>query len=158
MSNLNPSLNIHEKHIWIFEKSFLLKNHQYALPVVSEIFTSEKFVLENLQSIKSVLNNIKSKLKGYDIKEWNHHTYIRNPSFLVINLVRRSLNVEYPTQAFCKMFEILNEYNLIPKSMTSLNSLHLCEGPGAFVTSLNHYLRINNPEIEVNSLEKYPRV
>lgn len=56
-------------------------------------------------------------------------------------------------QAWCKFYELVSEYNLIPKEAArskSLYTLHLCEAPGAFVASLNHYLKLNHPEIVVS--------
>ena len=61
---------------------------------------------------------------------------------LIINTVKRSAYPELCTQAWCKFHEILSSYDVIkPRQNGEFNSLHLCEAPGAFVTSLNHYLQ-----------------
>jgi len=46
------------------------------------------------------------------------------------------------TQAWCKFYEILGTFPAIARlsSMRELNTVHLCEAPGAFVASLNHFL------------------
>jgi hypothetical protein len=44
-------------------------------------------------------------------------------------------------------------FDLVPHASVKagrLNSVHLCEAPGAFITSLNHYLKLHNPGIDVS--------
>jgi hypothetical protein len=56
-------------------------------------------------------------------------------------------------QAWCKFYENAMSFNLVPPASVKagrLNSVHLCEAPGAFITSLNHYLKLHNPGIDVS--------
>lgn len=44
-------------------------------------------------------------------------------------------------QGWTKLHEILWSFiNVVPESQLKFNSVHLCEAPGAFVASLNHFL------------------
>ena len=68
-----------------------------------------------------------------------------------------------------KFYEIFNTFDLIPEDAQrseKVRSLHLCEAPGAFVASLNHFLKSHyngmdwqwvantlNPYYEGNDLE-----
>lgn len=55
-------------------------------------------------------------------------------------------------QAWCKFYEILKNFPIIPDGNIQdkmLKSLHLCEAPGAFVCSLNHYLVSEYPNTQV---------
>ena len=55
-------------------------------------------------------------------------------------------------QAWCKFYENARSFILVPPTVVNtqcLNSVHLCEAPGAFITSLNHFLKLHNPGIEV---------
>ena len=50
------------------------------------------------------------------------------------------------TQAWCKFYEILSSYDIIQRGLYAkeakpFTSVHLCEAPGAFVTSLNHFMK-----------------
>ena len=63
----------------------------------------------------------------------------------VVSEIKSSYNAELCTQAWCKFHEILASYDVVLPSVLSqpearLNSIHLCEAPGAFITSLNHFL------------------
>ena len=46
------------------------------------------------------------------------------------------------TQAWCKFHEVLGTYPSIAElsAARELNTVHLCEAPGAFIASLNHFL------------------
>ncbi|XP_074038850.1 cap methyltransferase 2 isoform X2 [Leptinotarsa decemlineata] len=57
----------------------------------------------------------------------------------------------YSEMAWCKFYEILSQFPVVPLcaiSQHKLVSLHLCEAPGAFVCALNHYLTLNYPGLE----------
>ena len=44
-------------------------------------------------------------------------------------------------QGWTKLHELLWTFkDVVPESNLKLNSVHLCEAPGAFVASLNHFL------------------
>ena len=63
----------------------------------------------------------------------------------VVSEIKSRYNAELCTQAWCKFHEILASHDVVPPSVllqpkARLNSIHLCEAPGAFITSLNHYL------------------
>ena len=96
-----------------------------------------------LQHHKDELNNLKSQLSDKEIRQWHQHTSATHRSGLVMQHLRSQLHVELCTQAWCKFHEIISKYPIIPKSEESsrFTSVHLCEAPGAFVTSLNHYLK-----------------
>ena len=69
------------------------------------------------------------------------HTAYLNSASLIVPHLRDKLNVEVPTQAWPKMYEMLVEFHLIrSEHRERLISLHLCEAPGAFISALNHYL------------------
>lgn len=99
-----------------------------------------------LQELKASLNAVKNQLSDKDIQVWHQHTNSTNRAGRVITFIRLPVNAELCSQAWCKFFEILGTFNLLPEEALQngeLNSVHLCEAPGAFVTALNHYLIIN---------------
>lgn len=105
--------------------------------------------------MKNDLNEIKSKLNDYSLTKWSHHTRQRNKAGEVQWRLRKDVQPEFLTQAWCKFYENVSCFPLIAeKSIVDgrLDSVHLCEAPGAFVASLNHWLSLNAPEIKWNWL------
>ncbi|XP_034536562.1 cap-specific mRNA (nucleoside-2'-O-)-methyltransferase 2 [Notolabrus celidotus] len=99
-----------------------------------------------LQDLKVSLNAVKNQLSDKDVPVWHQHTNSTNRAGKVIAAVRSAAGAEICTQAWCKFYEILGTFNLIPVEALQngeLNTVHLCEAPGAFITSLNHYLKTN---------------
>ncbi|KAJ8247377.1 hypothetical protein GJAV_G00245690 [Gymnothorax javanicus] len=102
---------------------------------------------DRLQALKASLNEVKNQLSDKNLEIWHDHTSFTNRAGKVIAHVRAAANAEICTQAWCKFHEILCTFNLIPDSALQngeLNSVHLCEAPGAFIASLNHYLKSNS--------------
>ncbi|XP_035594682.1 cap-specific mRNA (nucleoside-2'-O-)-methyltransferase 2-like isoform X1 [Oncorhynchus keta] len=97
-----------------------------------------------LQTLKTSLNEVKNQLSDKDLDVWHQHTNSTNRAGKVIGTVRAASNAEICTQAWCKFYEILGTFNLLPEEALQsgeLNTVHLCEAPGAFIAALNHYLK-----------------
>lgn len=135
-----------------FNKKFKFSNDGYTLPG-AEVFFSTPDVQKHkgLQIIKSILNHVKSKLNDYQIEEWSRHTRQRNPAQQVLTHLKNVIHAEFVTQAFAKFYECVNAYPLFNNvnNETVFQSVHLCEAPGAFVSSLNHYMKSHHSNIEV---------
>ncbi|KAJ3619379.1 hypothetical protein MTP99_005064 [Tenebrio molitor] len=160
-------MNRSEKIRHLFEKKINFENNEnFALP--TEVYTCNKWSIPSFQSHKQELNNTKSLLNQFDLEEWSRHTRQRDYSSYVIRFVKQKFQAELVTQAWCKFYECLCNYPVIPKEAINLNffsSVHLCEAPGAFVSALNHYIASHsldlqwdwwanslNPDYEGNSL------
>uniref|UniRef100_G3PTM3 Cap-specific mRNA (nucleoside-2'-O-)-methyltransferase 2 n=1 Tax=Gasterosteus aculeatus aculeatus TaxID=481459 RepID=G3PTM3_GASAC len=97
-----------------------------------------------LQALKASLNGVKNQLSDKNVEVWHQHTNSTNRAGKVIAAVRSAANAEICTQAWCKFFEILGTFDLLPVEALQdgeLNTVHLCEAPGAFITALNHYTK-----------------
>ncbi|XP_061599987.1 cap-specific mRNA (nucleoside-2'-O-)-methyltransferase 2 [Cololabis saira] len=101
---------------------------------------------QRLQELKASLNAVKNQLSDKDVQVWHQHTSATNWAGKVIGAVRSAANAEICTQAWCKFYEILGTFPLLPKEalqVGELNTVHLCEAPGAFIAALNHYIKTN---------------
>lgn len=112
----------------------------WQLPEKTSLFMSSQWCDSELQTMKEDLNAIKSKLSDIDITQWHNHTQAMHRGGGILPFVRKNYKPELCTQAWCKFYEILGMFPSIVPELVALNSVHLCEAPGAFVTSLNHFM------------------
>lgn len=138
-----------------FNKKFEIKlrNDDIHLPSVQKFFSSSSAKKhKELQVIKQILNHVKSKLNDFKIQEWTKHTRSRNPAQQIIHHLRSEINGEFVTQAFAKFYECISAFPVIESTNFDgkLQSIHLCEAPGAFIASLNHFMKIHHDESEVS--------
>ncbi|XP_060074708.1 cap-specific mRNA (nucleoside-2'-O-)-methyltransferase 2-like [Ylistrum balloti] len=112
---------------------------RYKTPSLS-IRECEAWHIKETQQMKLALNAVKDKLSDKDISQWHQHTGQMNLAGTVISEIRESCKPELCTQAWCKFYEIVSTFQLTDFDNPEFNSVHLCEAPGAFITSLNHYL------------------
>lgn len=136
----------------LFEKSQHLPPFSWSMVDPALCFTTENWSDESLQKLKHNLNKCKSQLNDLNLEEWSAHTRKRNPAGEVGWRVRQVINPEFLTQAWTKFYECAFRYKIVPEEAVRDNklvSLHLCEAPGAFIASLNHYLRLHHEGIEV---------
>lgn len=138
----------------LFNKKYQFRfNSEWKIPEREAWFSAPPWKVRALESLKTRLNFHKSQLNDFSIEEWSSHTRRRNPAGEVGWKVRCSINPEFLTQAWTKFYECACTYSIVPKEATVLRqivSLHLCEAPGAFITSLNHYLKSNHQGMQVN--------
>ncbi|KAK3087534.1 hypothetical protein FSP39_007219 [Pinctada imbricata] len=120
------------------------KDIEWHLPNTQAVgSTCPVWTVTELQDLKLKLNNLKDKLSDKEISEWHSHTQFMNFAGNIVQDVRQQLHPELCTQAWCKFYEIISTYDLVDFDSSNFNTVHLCEAPGAFVTSLNHFLISN---------------
>ncbi|KAF4520681.1 hypothetical protein B566_EDAN006357 [Ephemera danica] len=117
----------------------------WKLPCVSTLFTGTPFQNSYLKILKCQLNKVKSQLNDYILDDWHRHTKATNPAGRILWTVKETCSPELLTQAWCKFYEIISTYDVVPQC-DEFSSLHLCEAPGAFVTALNHFLHVRHSE------------
>ncbi|XP_072935361.1 cap-specific mRNA (nucleoside-2'-O-)-methyltransferase 2 [Epargyreus clarus] len=147
----------------LFNKKFQFRfNSEWKLPERDLWFTAAPWKVKSLESLKSRLNFNKSQLNDFSIEEWSSHTRRRNPAGEVGWKLRCIVNPEFLTQAWTKFYECACTYNVVPLEAIAekqIVSLHLCEAPGAFITSLNHFLKLRHHELQwkwvANTLNPY---
>jgi len=125
----------------MFGKKYKFQSERWRLPEPSALFREEPFKVPKLLDLKKCLNSTKSKLDNKEIVSWHKHTTFTNRAGLIVSSLRKEFQPEMCTQAWAKFHEILSSFNIVPQSASRLNSVHLCEAPGAFIASLNHYLK-----------------
>lgn len=134
----------------LFKKKFQFTNEypqQWKLPDPNQIFQDPQYGFQQLLDIKKRLNATKSQLDEKEIISWQRHTKFSNRAATIIPAIRKQFNTELCTQGWTKLHEMLTIFNIVPDSMIRLNSLHLCEAPGAFITSLNHYIKTHRIDV-----------
>lgn len=142
-----------------FEKKFLFKkNSKWNLPDIQDLFQDNTLAIDvakhsKLQDVKKCLNTVKNKLNDYSLEIWSKHTHKRDPSGSIGWFLNKDIGAEFVTKAWCKFFECLNNYPIVQMDENhQFNSFHLCEAPGAFVASLNHYIKLNFDKFKVRQL------
>ncbi|XP_072135202.1 cap-specific mRNA (nucleoside-2'-O-)-methyltransferase 2 [Mobula birostris] len=140
----------------LFNKKFSFQKpegSQWVLPEAHDAPSGQLQLSKELESLKVSLNRVKDQLGDKDLEKWHPHTRSTNWAGRIISRVRQSVNAELCTQAWCKFYEVLGTFPVLPEAACQdgkLNSVHLCEAPGAFITSLNHYLCNNYPSCKWN--------
>jgi len=113
----------------------------------SSLYSSPYWTDTRLQAMKDRLNQTKSQLNTLPLAKWHKHTKHINPAGSVSSVLRKSVQPELLTQAWQKFHECFHVFDLGPdKEQSEFNTVHLCEAPGAFITSLNHALCLHHQE------------
>lgn len=119
-------------------------NGEWLLPDPNVVLRHPVATHGHLQALKASLNAVKNQLSDKNVQVWHQHTNSTNRAGKVMGAVRSAANAEICTQAWCKFFEILGTFDLLPAEALQsgeLNTVHLCEAPGAFITALNHFIK-----------------
>ena len=135
----------------LFTKKFRFKDEheEWTLPATDTMFKEEPFIIRRLIKLKEQLNSTKEKLNDKEMMSWHRHTYFTNRAGIVLPAVRRDYNPEMCTQGWAKFHEILLHYgSLVSEATTKLHSVHLCEAPGGFIASLNHFLKTHRMDCD----------
>ena len=134
----------------LFSKKFKFEDEydQWCLPDPSTVFKEEPFHVVKLLELKDQLNEIKGRLNDKELVSWHKHTHFTNRAGVIVSMLRREFQTEMCTQAWAKFHEILWTFNIVPQTASKYTSVHLCEAPGAFIASLNHFLKTHRPDCD----------
>lgn len=87
-------------------------------------------------------------IKNNTLMTWEELTNLTNSTYKELKyIIKKKYNGEIITNAWIKMYEMLSLHDLIPDN-NKIKTFHICEAPGAFISSLNHYLELTNQELE----------
>ena len=113
---------------------------------------------DKLNKYKGMIDSFKNpKIWDFCKKNSNDyellHHYVKNKN---INL--GIANYDPISRSFFKMWEILNDFNLIDNNKKNITYAALAEGPGGFIEAFNFYRRrfSNNPMDQVNCITLKP--
>lgn len=118
--------------------------------------------VDELHAIKRKLNRIKRLIDtkeqfvfndlDQDIVDWNKLTDCIDVYRNLKKVLSWKYNTEMTTNAWMKFYEIVSSENLFNKRKKSIKCFHVCEAPGAFISSMNHFV---NTQTEVSNYDWY---
>lgn len=137
-------------------KNFTLK------PTVPKILYNMQFYRKLIQK-RAELNYYKRVMDTKPSQIFSENRYHNNRGYLLTyeqlsnqidvyrdlkHILKKQYNTEMMTNAWVKMYEMLNMFpDLIP-SETIVKTFHLCEAPGAFISALNHIVSNRNQKLD----------
>eukprot|EP00051_Salpingoeca_urceolata_P011537 m.143144 g.143144 ORF g.143144 m.143144 type:complete len:1528 (+) comp17159_c0_seq2:219-4802(+) len=134
----------------LFDKHFCFSAPTDTLPPLASCFrANSKGTLKELRETKDAALAVRGLLSDKDIAVWHRLTRFTNQAGNVVQAVRQHAEAEMGTTAFMKLYEILYRFDLLPTPehiegngpSPTINTVHACEAPGAFVAATNHALR-----------------
>jgi 23S rRNA U2552 (ribose-2'-O)-methylase RlmE/FtsJ len=100
-----------------------------------------------------------------DITKWDEikmkvRYYKPNKSSNLSAYIASNYNTGKISQAWLKMYEILEKFDLLDKSVDKIRTFHICEAPGNFIAATNHYIKTktNARTYEWNAQSLNPRM
>jgi cap2 methyltransferase len=136
-----------------FDKKFYFcpQSHYWTLPEPSKMFVAGSWKDDRLQMLKNELKNVLSTLDICNLQDWYMHTRAMNKAGDIQETLRQELDLELLTEDWSKFYENAMSFSLIRPAIVlsgCLNSVHLCEASGSFITALNHYMKVQNSGTE----------
>jgi len=136
-----------------FTKRFTFPSCETPSPSSASPYSNPYWTDYRLQSMKDRLNKTKSQLNDLPLSKWHKHTRMLNPAGSVTPILKKTARPELLTVAWQKFHECFHVFELGPtQDQSEFNTVHLCEAPGAFITSLNHALSLHHQDVVWNWL------
>ena len=110
----------------------------------------QNYTFVKLDEIENLLIFYKRVIDTLDIHKYNKIKLIIKKSKFLKNYISEhyiDLNI---SQAFLKLYEILEIFDLLSKNKNIHSAFHICEAPGQFILSSNHYLKTKTKNKKYN--------
>jgi len=139
-----------------FAKQFTIK------PIVPDVLYTKSFYKKLIEK-RAELNYYKRVMDTKPSQIFSYNRYNNKRGYLLTweqltnqidtfknlkYILKREYNAEMVTNAWIKMYEMLNMFpDLLPNSPV-VKTFHLCEAPGAFISALNHFVSNRNQKLD----------
>ena len=98
---------------------------------------------KNLNKTKKIIDTKEQNCinnNSNDIVDWNKLTDYIDLYRHLKTIIMWKFDAEIVTNSWLKFYEIIENENLVEQNINKFDSFHICEAPGSFVSSLNHYI------------------
>lgn len=121
---------------------------------------TEKLIkqVEYLNKVNADINLIKFYIECINVDKW----YKISNTINIRNYIPKYIKEKYDisvSKAFCKMYDILNQFPIIDLTKSKIKTFHSCEVPGHFINAFNYWIKSRNSKIDFdwtgNSLNPY---
>lgn len=116
-------------------------------PEPKAIFSTPEEYETKISPLKIALRNKKNLLNRIEPGKWKQVSHLMCLASSFPYQLRRDYSISMASMAWIKMQELIYscELKVFLQQRSTLKSLHLCEAPGAFISSLLCYLKYNTP-------------
>ncbi|OAF64438.1 Cap-specific mRNA (nucleoside-2'-O-)-methyltransferase 1, partial [Intoshia linei] len=104
--------------------------------------------IEDFAYVKKYTNMVRHLTSIYDVTFWSRLTTLTDPAKKIQYKIRLTKTPFICTSAWCKCYELISRFNFesvlinCVKKHDKINTWHLCEAPGAFVSAMGYYLQL----------------
>lgn len=124
-----------------FQKKVSYESHNNELDLESSDQFNNSYEFQEFVSFRSdYFSKQDSLFENVQHEKWKTLSSINNPVSYIMHKENKT-KFEIFSKSWVKIYEIIEEFQLIPNSKGQLNTLHLGEETGAMVCAVNHYLR-----------------
>lgn len=117
-------------------------NPQYGLKLKSSTNSQEINLFDNLAVSESAYQYIeKINYENYKDIELFINSQQKLLNKLLKDKYKITINGQYVSRAWIKFFELLSDTKLLNKYNDKLKVLHMCEAPGNFINSMDHFIK-----------------
>lgn len=109
-----------------------------------------EYDLKNLYHQENILKITKRVLDDFDWKKYSPMVHKIKTYKTLKTYISKNYTGE-ATQAFLKMYEILETFNLFDLKKKKFKTFHFCEAPGQFIKSIDYYLKSKNKQLDWNA-------
>lgn len=106
-------------------------------------------VNDELMKVNAIYDVADMILNRTNIDEWNMVRdkvhYFRRQLKTQLENERDAVNI---SQGGIKMWELLTNFDLIPRGRKEVNTFHICELPGSFIFATDLFIKTKRPEVE----------
>ena len=137
INDIYSNISFLEQKLIIYDNTIIIQKEDYEI-------NNFDFIFQKLSKTKSIHKSIPINRKFSKIKEVIKITRSVLPKYIYNHYKYIFKNEIKPSNAFIKLFEILNRFPLLLHNKNNYNTLHLAEAPGNFIIATNFFIKFQN--------------